>query len=147
MAIEKKKIQFEDLISKWWFWVGAILVIVLIGAIFFGEYPEEEKKQEQQKTAQVEEAKETKQASREKSEDDISILRKCTVMEAADLYNDTGYNGYDNTFDKAKKSCEKSRKDLGSDEFAKVVNEDWKSRSTEKIEEKPLSHYLNVLGW
>lgn len=75
MAIEKKKIHFEDLISKWWFWVGAILVIVLIGAVFFGEYPDEKVKQEQQQAYQAEKKKKEEEDKKKAEQEKMDKLR------------------------------------------------------------------------
>ena len=36
---------------------------------------------------------------------------------------------------------------LSKEEFIKIVEEDWKNRQNEQIEGKPLSYYLNILGW
>ena len=84
----------------------------------------------------------------EKSEDNyMDTLRKCTVMEAADLYTTGGSKTGENVFDTAKEQCESWYKQWGEEEFFKAVNSDWENRKDEQIEGNPLTHYLDVLGW
>ena len=33
------------------------------------------------------------------------------------------------------------------EDFLEAVNEDWKNRQNEEIDGKPLSYYLDILGW
>lgn len=79
------------------------------------------------------------------SNNSMDALRKCTVMEAADIYTTGGNSG--SAFNDAKKQCESWYKQWGEKDFLEVVNEDWNNRQNEQIEGKPLSHYLDVLGW
>ena len=84
----------------------------------------------------------------EKSDEErLDALRKCTVMEAADIYN-TGIGGNKNTaFDDAKNTCERNYESWSKKDFHDAVYEDWENRKNEVIEGKNLEYYLNVLGW
>ena len=77
----------------------------------------------------------------------MDALRKCTVMEAADIYN-TGIGGNRNTaFDDAKETCLSWYKSWGEEEFIEVSNLDWDDRKSEMIDGENLEHYLSILGW
>jgi len=74
----------------------------------------------------------------------IDALKKCTVMEGADIYATGGQKSV-NVFKDAKKTCEKMYQDWGEKEFTEIVNEDWNNRQYEELEGQTLSHYLEVL--
>lgn len=77
----------------------------------------------------------------------MDTLRKCTVMEAADIYN-TGVGGNKNTaFTDAKETCLDWYVEWGKEDFYKAVDTDWETRKSEVIEDKELNYYLNTLGW
>lgn len=84
-----------------------------------------------------------------KSNDDsyMDALRKCTVMEASDIYTTGVGKKTDNVFNDAKATCEGFKDMLGEKDFINTVAEDWKNRQNEQIEDKPLSYYLDILGW
>lgn len=78
-------------------------------------------------------------------------LRWCQVMEGRDLYLYT----YDsktppgvNVFDDAYKSCESDLNAWGSDDFIKIVTEDWNGEygKDSTIEGKTLQEYLEILN-
>lgn len=77
----------------------------------------------------------------------LDALRKCTVMEAADIYNTGIGRKSSNVFDDAKATCEGWYSDWGEKDFFDAVYTDWDNRKSETIEDKDLNHYLNVLGW
>lgn len=80
------------------------------------------------------------------NEEDLGYLRKCTVMEAADLHN-TGGQKTDNLFNEAKKTCDSWLQEWGKDDFYEAIDVDWKNRSGELIDGKPLTDYIDQLGW
>jgi hypothetical protein len=77
-------------------------------------------------------------------------LRKCTVMEASDIYT-TGIGGDKNTsFEDGRKFCESqfaSTYNNDKDKFIADVKIDWETRKNEVIEDNNLEHYLSILGW
>ena len=77
----------------------------------------------------------------------MDALRKCSVMEAADIYTTGIGKKSDNVFNDGRASCESWYQQWGEKEFISIVEEDWKSRQNEQIEGKPLSYYLDILGW
>lgn len=84
---------------------------------------------------------------RDNNNDYVDALRKCTVMEASDIYTTGVGQKTDNVFDDAKVTCESFKETLGEEDFISTVEEDWKNRQSEQIEGKPLSYYLDILGW
>lgn len=77
-------------------------------------------------------------------------LKKCAVMEAADIYTTGVGNKSGNSFDDGKASCENMLKTTfqgDKNEFIKVIGEDWSNRKSETIEDKSLEHYYSVLNW
>lgn len=77
----------------------------------------------------------------------IDALRKCTVMEGADIYTTGIGRKSDNVFNDGRQRCENLYQQLGENEFINAATYDWNNRQNEQIEGKPLSHYLEVLGW
>lgn len=77
----------------------------------------------------------------------MDALRKCSVMEAADIYTTGIGKKSDNVFNDGKETCESWYKQWGEKDFFEAVNEDWKNRKNEEIDGKPLSYYLDILGW
>lgn len=75
----------------------------------------------------------------------VELLRKCTVMEASDLYQTGSTTG--NVFDKAKETCEGFYKQLGNESFTEAVTTDWETRKNEEIEGHNLEYYKNQLSW
>lgn len=80
-------------------------------------------------------------------EERLDALRKCTVMEAADIYT-TGIGGNPNTaFEDAKATCDGWYSKWGQKDFYDAVYTDWEDRKNETIDGKDLSYYLSILGW
>lgn len=77
----------------------------------------------------------------------LDALRKCTVMEAADIYTTGIGQKSDNAFNDARATCDSWYSDWGEDDFFDAVYTDWKNRKTEQVDGKPLTHYLDILGW
>ncbi len=72
-------------------------------------------------------------------------LRKCIVMEAADIYN-TGIGGNpDTAFEDARKTCEGWLLNWGEEEFVNLSQIDWENRKEETIDGKTLQYYLEEL--
>lgn len=82
------------------------------------------------------------------SSDEKSIaMRKCTAMEASDIYTTGIGKKTENIFADAKNTCQ-SFYDSGTTEgFYEAINLDWENRSEEKIDDKPLTYYIDKLGW
>lgn len=77
----------------------------------------------------------------------MDALRKCTVMEGADIYTTGIGKKSDNVFNDARVTCQSWYEQWGEKEFVEIVNEDWNTRKNEKIDGKPLTYYLDILGW
>lgn len=77
----------------------------------------------------------------------MDALRKCSVMEAADIYTTGVGKKSDNAFNDGRETCESWYKQWGEKDFIEAVTEDWKNRQNEEIDGKPLSYYLDILGW
>ena len=109
------------------------------------EYIEKVKKKKMSIEEDEQEQPITNNNSTTKKEDPMDALRKCIVMEAADIYT-TGGNS-SNAFNDAKKQCESWYKQWGEKDFIEAVTEDWNNRQNEQLNGKPLAEYLNTLGW
>lgn len=84
-----------------------------------------------------------------KHEPDIYMdsLRKCTVMEGADIWK-SGVGGKgNNVFDDARDTCQDWYKTWSEEDFYSSVSEDWEKRKDEEVDGKSLTHYLDILGW
>ena len=77
----------------------------------------------------------------------MDALRKCTVMEASDIYTTGVGKKTDNAFNDGRDTCTELMDQMGYDDFVDTVNTDWQNRQNEQIEGKPLSYYLDILGW
>ena len=93
------------------------------------------------------ETKNDNQSNNKSNDSYMDALRKCTVMEASDIYTTGVGKKTDNVFNDAKTTCEGFKDMLGEKDFISTVAEDWKNRQNEQIEGKPLSYYLDILGW
>lgn len=91
-------------------------------------------------------SKETEQAS-EVSSGDLDSLRKCAVMEAADIYTTGVGKKSDNVFNDGREVCEELRAELSQADFDELIKADWAIRKDEQINGKTLEHYLTILGW
>lgn len=74
-------------------------------------------------------------------------LRKCTIMEAADIHATGIGKKSNNVFNDAKVTCNNFMWDWGDDEFIETVTTDWSTRKNETIEGRSLTYYLDTLGW
>lgn len=108
--------------------VGGVILALLVVAIFAGG------------------SKETEQTS-EVSSGDLDSLRKCAVMEAADIYTTGVGKKSDNVFNDGREVCEEARGQLSQADFDELIEIDWLERRNDEIEGKPLEHYLTILGW
>lgn len=115
--------------KKWWFWL--IIGVVVIGGIGSLNQEENEPAGEQETTSS--------------KTDSLEFLRKCTVMEAADIYASGIGGSRGSAFDDALKTCQSWEREWN--DFEEIVEADWSIRKDEEIDGKPLSHYLEVLGW
>lgn len=87
-------------------------------------------------------------ASTEKTEDKyMDAMRKCTVMEASDIYTTGIGKKTDNVFNDARETCEKSYSQWGEKNFYDAVYADWEEQKSGTIEGKTLEYYLDILGW
>ena len=77
----------------------------------------------------------------------MDALRKCSVMEAADIYTTGIGQKTDNVFNDGRATCETMRDSFGESEFIEIIDTDWENRKSELIDGKPLSYYLGILGW
>lgn len=121
--------------------VAAIAVFVIIGVAFSNKDKGQQQPQTNTEKTSVETSIETT------VDDYMDALRKCTVTEAADIYN-TGIGGDRNhAFDDAKETCQKWYKDWGEKDFIETSNINWEDRKGEVIEGKTLQEYLDALNW
>ena len=86
-----------------------------------------------------------KEKQRDSKNEYMDALRKCSVMEAADIYNTGIGKKSENVFNDGREICESRYKQLGEKTFLETVNEDWKNRNNEEIDGKPLGYYLDIL--
>lgn len=77
----------------------------------------------------------------------LDALRKCTVMEAADIYTTGIGKKSDNVFNDGRDTCNTRYSQWGENDFFEAVYIDWGNRKTEKIDGQPLTYYLTILGW
>ena len=111
----------------WWFWVIVVLVFLFcVGAVSKSQKAPEKGQEEPEQTVNKE----------------PTNLQKCTVMEAADLYNTGATNETSVAFEKAKNSCKEWKTSWGEEQFDEVVEMDWKERQNEQINGKQLTEYL-----
>lgn len=120
------------------------------------EKAESERKEEKNKPikkqdeAKSEKLKDASMVHASKKDDGLDTMRKCTVMEAADIYT-TGYGAKsDNVFNDARDTCYNFLKytyHSNNYEFDKAVDIDWKHRKSEQVDGKDLEYYLSILGW
>lgn len=121
--------------KKWFIIIGVVIACAVIGGVYNAINPKKDDKP-------------TTTTTTAPKEDVMEYVKKCAVMEAADLYTDKTRTSTENVFDAGRKTCEKLRTQIGDDEeFIKTVKADWERRKEEQIDGKPLSHYLTVLNW
>lgn len=121
---------------------GALIIVVAIIAIAVGVGIKTIIGGEQ---AVQDDAKETDTS---KTEDKyLDAMRKCTVMEAADIYK-TGIGGNkDTAFDDAHKTCSKWYREWVEEDFYSAVYEDWEVRKDEIVDDDTLEQILAELKW
>lgn len=113
------------------------------------EYIENKNNTQNNSSSKQETKEETKKESSNNTSKNnyIDALRKCSVMEAADIYTTGIGKKSDNVFNDGRASCESWYQQWGEKEFISIVEEDWKNRQNEQIDGKALSYYLDILGW
>lgn len=74
-------------------------------------------------------------------------MRKCTVMEASDIYTTGVGKKTDNIFYDAKNTCEAFYEGGTPESFYEAIDIDWENRSEEKIDDRSLTYYVDKLGW
>ena len=124
-------------------------VLIIFTMIFVVTGCNLETTEETTKTANNKEQEQTTNTEEQKNNNDeyMDALRKCSVMEAADIYTTGVGKKSDNVFNDGRETCESWYKQWGEKDFLEAVNEDWKNRQNEEIDGKPLSYYLDILGW
>lgn len=86
--------------------------------------------------------------SDEQKAEDLLALKKCTVMEASDIFNTNGVGSKtDDWWDDAKKTCEEWQMSWTREDFVSSANEDWENRKNETIEGRTLAEWLESLSW
>lgn len=76
---------------------------------------------------------------------EILMLKKCTVMEWADIVNTMG--NINTAFADAKTFCKNNLNSWGKDEFYEAVNYDWKNRKNDLLNGKTLDETLDTFDW
>ena len=124
-------------------------VLIIFTMIFVVTGCNLETTEETTKTANNKEQEQTTNTEEQKNNNDeyMDALRKCSVMEAADIYTTGVGKKSDNVFNDGRETCESWYKQWGEKDFLEAVNEDWKNRQNEEIDGKLLSYYLDILGW
>ena len=124
-------------------------VLIIITMIFVVTGCSLETTEETTNTTNNKEQEQTTNTEEQKNNNDeyMDALRKCSVMEAADIYTTGVGKKSDNVFNDGRETCESWYKQWGEKDFLEAVNEDWKNRQNEEIDGKPLSYYLDILGW
>lgn len=127
----------RKLYQKWWFWVAIVLGLLIIGS-FASE--------NQSSNTSVTPSENIVQENEEKEAWSIA-MKKCMVMEGADIYTTGIGKKSDNVFDDAKDTCNSWYNDWGDDKFYSIVDEDWDNRKDEQIDNKPLTYYLEIVNF
>lgn len=88
--------------------------------------------------------------SQQKQSDDydaytIQLLKECTVMEMADIYNTNGDK--ENAYKNARKFCEDSLSSWGKDDFSEAIEIEWPKRKDELFMGSTLSSRAESLEW
>ena len=124
-------------------------VLIIFTMIFVVTGCNLETTEETTNTTNNKEQEQTTNTEEQKNNNDeyMDALRKCSVMEAADIYTTGVGKKSDNVFNDGRETCESWYKQWGEKDFLEAVNEDWKNRQNEEIDGKPLSYYLDILGW
>ena len=111
---------------------------------------EEVKAKAESKLKEQEQKQETKSETSTTTSEErsyLDALRKCTVMEAADIYTTGIGKKSDNVFNDGRDTCNTWYSQWGEDDFFEAVYIDWENRKTEEIDGQPLTYYLTILGW
>lgn len=147
---ENKKIVAIIAIS---IWLILSLVVIISGAETRSESTNTQQPENAPLTQQkVESKKESVPASGQVRDDSayMDALRKCTVMEAADIYT-TGFGAKtDNAFNDGRDACNSiyvSTYASNDKQFASDINSEWTTRKGQIIDSKTLEYYLSVLDW
>ena len=98
-------------------------------------------------STKIVEQEQTTNKDKQNNKEYMDALRKCSVMEAADIYTTGVGKKSDNVFDDGKKTCEAWNNQWGEKDFIDTINEEWENRKNEEIDGKPLTYYLDILGW
>ena len=132
--------KIKKIYKKWWLWA----IIGFVFLIFLAAGTDSSANEQQSKDSNS-----NNQIKKEKTEQNgyMEALRKCSVMEAADIYTTGIGHKSDNVFNDGRATCESFYNQFGEKDFIETVNLDWENRKNETIEGKPLSHYLDILGW
>lgn len=129
--------------------VGLVLALfIIIGIAGGGDTPQQNNRSDTSQQQDINDKKDT--AVAETQDTLMDAMRKCTVGEAYDIQITGVGHKTDNVFNDGRKYCETSLNrdyDGNEAEFTKDVNTDWNDKKDEMIEGKPLSHYLDILGW
>lgn len=141
--------------------IGFIAIIVVLGIVAgatgSSDEPKENVKTEQknndkpkEQTKKVDNTEE-KEVTKDKATDPfMSALRRCTVMEGYDIHTTGAGAQSDNVFNDGRKYCESSLKTVYKNDknlFIKDVDIDWASNKDKDVDGKPLTYYLEILGW
>lgn len=132
--------------------VGAVLILLLIVGLAGGG--ETQQTAQNQKPVDFSKEEEPEQTQAEKDLEDgtavTEAMRKCTVMEAYDIYATGIGKKSKNIFNDGRETCtEFLRETYHNDEekFIAAVNIDWENKKGELIDGKNLEYYLSILGW
>lgn len=131
--------------------VGVIALLFL--AVGLAGNDEGQQTQEQKPVETVKQEEQNKTQAEKDLEDGTAVteaMRKCTVMEASDIYRTGIGKKSKNVFNDGREACtEFLRETYNNDEekFINAVNIDWANRKNEEIQGKNLEYYLSILGW
>lgn len=135
--MDKKNSNDSKVYKKWWFWA---IIVVIVLAISSGATNSDDGKDTASSSENSVEVDENR-------EDWVVAMKKCMVMEGADIYNTGIGKKSNNVFDDARETCNGWYNDWGEDEFYSAVNEDWSNRQNEEIDGKPLTYYIEILNF
>lgn len=131
-----------------------IIAIIVVGILNIGKSKNSDTNEANTSETSVstnEEQNNTNSQNQQETTEDghsyLDALRKCTVMEAADIYTTGIGKKSDNAFNDARVTCDSWYLDWGEDDFFDAVYTDWENRKTEQVDGQPLTYYLDVLGW
>lgn len=127
---------------------GFLWLIIAIGSL--SDTPKDTSNSPSNATSSSQQAPITNESASSSGDTYMDAMRKCTVMEAYDIHT-TGVGAKsDNVFNDGRETCTSlfsSVYDGDEEMFISDVSTDWANNKDNQVDGKPLTHYLDILGW